>query len=105
MTALLSSLFYRYIYHIPCSKTFFSLLNGSIIVGMVVLTRLGPPEEGIHHAEEKTSVYVNDKCLGKGKVYISEARVSWVGEQDQEKKLPLVLWCLYFLLRFHLGCP
>ena len=41
---------------------------------MVVLTRLGPPEEGVRHKEESTSVYVNEKCLGKGVLYISEAR-------------------------------
>ena len=50
---------------------------------MVVLTRLGPPEDGIQHAEASTTVYVNDKSLGAGKLYISEARVSWVGEQEQ----------------------
>ena len=50
---------------------------------MVVLTRLGPPEDGIQHAEAATTVYVNDKSLGAGKLYISEARVSWVGEQEQ----------------------
>ena len=50
---------------------------------MVVLTRLGPPEDGIQHAEAGTTVYVNDKSLGAGKLYISEARVSWMGEQEQ----------------------
>ena len=32
---------------------------------------------------ELTSVFVNEKCLGRGTLYISEARVSWVGEQEQ----------------------
>ncbi len=47
---------------------------------MVVLTRLGPPAEGVRHKQERTSVYVNEKGLGRGELYISEARVSWVGE-------------------------
>ena len=47
---------------------------------MVVLTRLGPPEEGIHHTQPQTSVHVNDKALGTGTLYISEARVSWMAE-------------------------
>jgi len=50
---------------------------------MVVLTRLGPPEEGVRHKEENTSVYVNEKHLGPGTVYISEARVSWVAATGQ----------------------
>ncbi len=51
---------------------------------MVVLTRLGPPDTGVHHAEDRTSVLVNDKSLGVGKLYISEARVSWVSADRPE---------------------
>ena len=58
-----------------------SSFTGFLQPKMVVLTRLGPPEDGIQHAEAGTTVYVNDKSLGAGKLYISEARVSWVGEQ------------------------
>lgn len=50
---------------------------------MVVLTRLGPPEEGIRHREPRTKVYVNEKCLGSGEVFIAEARVSWVGGEQE----------------------
>jgi hypothetical protein len=56
---------------------------------MVVLTRLGPPEAGIRHAEDKTTVFVNEKSLGKGKLYISEARVSWVGDREQGRDSPI----------------
>ena len=54
---------------------------------MVVVTSLGPPEEGIHHKEEGTTTYVNDKCLGKGTFYISESRVSWVGDAGHKFSL------------------
>ena len=47
---------------------------------MVVVTSLGPPEEGIHHKEEKTTTYINEKNIGKGTLYVSESRVSWVGD-------------------------
>eukprot|EP00095_Tigriopus_kingsejongensis_P004118 snap_masked-scaffold122_size333723-processed-gene-2.15 protein:Tk04118 transcript:snap_masked-scaffold122_size333723-processed-gene-2.15-mRNA-1 annotation:"methylosome subunit picln" len=50
---------------------------------MVVLTRLGPPEAGIRHTQPLTTVYVNERPLGVGVIYISEARVSWVGEAGQ----------------------
>jgi len=47
---------------------------------MVVVTSLGPPEEGMRHVEPNTLTYINEKGLGKGKLYISESRVSWVGD-------------------------
>jgi len=47
---------------------------------MVVVTSLGPPEEGIHHKEEGTTTYINEKNIGKGTLYVSESRVSWVGD-------------------------
>ena len=46
---------------------------------MVVVTSLGPPEEGIRHVEAATTTYINEKPIGKGILYISEARVSWYG--------------------------
>nr|ACO12648.1 Methylosome subunit pICln [Lepeophtheirus salmonis] len=47
---------------------------------MVVLTSLGPPEEGVRHVESNTKVFFNSRGLGLGTLYISESRVSWVGE-------------------------
>ena len=52
---------------------------------MVVVTSLGPPEEGVRLKVENTAVYINRKQLGMGALYISEARVSWVGIQGQVK--------------------
>ena len=40
---------------------------------MVVVTSLGPPEEGIHHKEEGTTTYINEKNIGKGTLYVSES--------------------------------
>ena len=54
---------------------------------MVVVTSLGPPEEGIHHKEENTTTYVNEKSLGKGTLYVSESRVSWVGDRGHQFSL------------------
>jgi len=50
---------------------------------MVVVTDLGPPEEGVRHTQEKTEVYLNQRSLGMGTLYISESRVSWVGIQSK----------------------
>lgn len=50
---------------------------------MVVLTRLGPPENGIRHTQPLITVYVNERPLGVGTLYISEARISWVGPSEQ----------------------
>jgi len=47
---------------------------------MVVVSNLGPPEAGIIIQEAGVQTYINQKNLGKGKLYISEARVSWVGD-------------------------
>ena len=47
---------------------------------MVVVSNLGPPEAGIVVEEAGVLTYINQKNLGKGKLYISEARVSWVGD-------------------------
>ena len=47
---------------------------------MVVVSNLGPPEAGIIIQEAGVQTYINEKNLGKGKLYISEARVSWVGD-------------------------
>jgi len=48
---------------------------------MVVVTDLGPPEEGIKATQPSVEVYMNNRSLGMGTLYISEARVSWVGIQ------------------------
>ena len=47
---------------------------------MVVVSSLGPPEEGVVHKEPNTIVFINEKRLGKGTLHISEARVTWVGD-------------------------
>jgi len=46
---------------------------------MVVVTSLGPPEEGIRATQAGTEVYLNRRSLGMGTLYISDSRVSWVG--------------------------
>jgi len=50
---------------------------------MVVVTSLGPPDEGVRRKQENTAVYINRRQLGMGTLYISEARVSWVGIQGK----------------------
>jgi len=54
---------------------------------MVVVTSLGPPEEGLRHTEPNTLTYINEKALGKGSLYISESRVSWVGDAGHKFSL------------------
>lgn len=39
---------------------------------MVVLSSFLPPQEGIRHEEPNTTVYINDREVGKGTFYITE---------------------------------
>ena len=67
---------------------------------MVVVSDLGPPEEGVRHTQPAVATFVNRffkeihnsaalqqtlirKSMGMGTLYISEARVSWVGIQGK----------------------
>ena len=54
---------------------------------MVVVTSLGPPETGLRHTEGNTLTFINEKGLGKGTLYISESRVSWVGDAGHKFSL------------------
>ena len=47
---------------------------------MVVVSSLGPPEEGIVHKEANVTTFLNEKNVGKGTLHIAEARVTWVGD-------------------------
>eukprot|EP00092_Neocalanus_flemingeri_P021763 GFUD01023610.1.p1 GENE.GFUD01023610.1~~GFUD01023610.1.p1 ORF type:complete len:190 (+),score=75.13 GFUD01023610.1:103-672(+) len=75
---------------------------------MVVVTSLGPPEEGVRMKVENTAVYINRKQLGMGVLYISEARVSWVGIQGQGFSLEYPHIALHAVSRdltqFHQEC-
>lgn len=42
---------------------------------MVVLSNFLAPQEGIRHEEQNTTVYVNDREVGKGTLYITERYV------------------------------
>jgi len=44
------------------------------------VSSLGPPEEGVVHKEMNVTTFINEKRIGKGTLYISEARVTWVGD-------------------------
>ncbi|KAK7790102.1 hypothetical protein R5R35_005654 [Gryllus longicercus] len=45
---------------------------------MVVVTSFPPPTEGIKHQQPNTSACINQKEIGKGTLYITESRLSWV---------------------------
>ena len=47
---------------------------------MGVVSSLGPPEEGVVHREQNVTTFINEKRVGKGTLYISEARVTWCGD-------------------------
>lgn len=58
----------------------FVLVNDCIFVkylflfaeNMVVLSSFLPPQEGIRHEEPNTTLYINDREVGKGTFYITE---------------------------------
>ncbi|KAL6419643.1 hypothetical protein ACFW04_010499 [Cataglyphis niger] len=51
---------------------------------MVVLNNFLPPQEGIRHEEPNTTVYINDREVGKGTFYITESVVSWIDNNTQQ---------------------
>lgn len=75
---------------------------------MVVVTSLGPPEEGVRLKVDNVATFINRKQLGMGALYISEARVSWVGIQGQGFSLEYPHIALHAVSRdltqFHQEC-
>lgn len=51
---------------------------------MVVLSNFLAPQEGIRHEEPNTTVYINDREVGKGTLYITESLLSWVNSDTQQ---------------------
>lgn len=45
---------------------------------MVVLSNFPPPTDGIKHQQASTTVHINDREIGKGTMFITESRLSWV---------------------------
>lgn len=45
---------------------------------MVVLSNFPPPTEGIRHQQPATIAHVNNREIGKGTLFITESRLSWV---------------------------
>ena len=75
---------------------------------MVVVTSLGPPEEGVRLKVDNVATFINRKQLGMGALFISEARVSWVGIQGQGFSLEYPHIALHAVSRdltqFHQEC-
>lgn len=51
---------------------------------MVVLSNFLAPEEGVRHEEQETTLYVNDREIGKGTLYITDR---YVGQKASKSKL------------------
>ncbi|XP_012286050.1 methylosome subunit pICln [Orussus abietinus] len=51
---------------------------------MVVLSNFLAPQEGIRHEEPDTTLYVNDREVGKGTIYIAESSLSWIDTNNQQ---------------------
>ncbi|XP_034935872.1 methylosome subunit pICln [Chelonus insularis] len=51
---------------------------------MVVLSNFFAPQEGIKHEEQNTTVFINDREVGKGTLYITESVLSWVNNTTQQ---------------------
>ncbi|KAF7989581.1 hypothetical protein HCN44_008255 [Aphidius gifuensis] len=51
---------------------------------MVVLSNFLTPQEGIRHEEKNTTVYLNDREVGKGTLYITESLLSWIDSTTQQ---------------------
>ncbi|KAK0086779.1 hypothetical protein PV325_011205 [Microctonus aethiopoides] len=51
---------------------------------MVVLSNFLAPQEGIRHEEQNTTVYISDREVGKGTLYVTESVLSWVNSTTQQ---------------------
>ncbi|KAL0124885.1 hypothetical protein PUN28_006629 [Cardiocondyla obscurior] len=51
---------------------------------MVVLSSFLPPQEGIRHEEPNTTVYINNREVGKGTFYVTESVLSWVDSDTHQ---------------------
>ena len=75
---------------------------------MVVVTSLGPPEEGVRLKVDGVATFINRQQLGMGSLYISEARLSWVGIQGRGFSLEYPHIALHAVSRdltqFHQEC-
>ena len=75
---------------------------------MVVVSSLGPPEEGVRLQVDNVATFLNRKQLGMGALYISDARVSWVGIHSQGFSLEYPHIALHAVSRdltqFHQEC-
>merc|ERR1712079_508677 len=84
------------------------ILQAYCTKSMVVVTSLGPPEEGVRLKVDNVATFINRKQLGMGALYISEARVSWVGIQGQGFSLEYPHIALHAVSRdltqFHQEC-
>ena len=84
------------------------ILQSYCTKNMVVVTSLGPPEEGVRLKVDNVATFINRKQLGMGALYISEARVSWVGIQGQGFSLEYPHIALHAVSRdltqFHQEC-
>ena len=87
------------------SKSYLALYT---VLKMVVVTSLGPPEEGVKLKVDNVATYLNRQQLGMGSLYISEARVSWVGIQGRGFSLEYPHIALHAVSRdltqFHQEC-
>ena len=87
------------------SKSYLALCT---VLKMVVVTSLGPPEEGVKLKVDNVATYLNRQQLGMGSLYISEARVSWVGIQGRGFSLEYPHIALHAVSRdltqFHQEC-
>ncbi|XP_058806388.1 methylosome subunit pICln [Phymastichus coffea] len=51
---------------------------------MVVLSDFLAPQTGIRHEEKDTTLYINEKEVGKGILYITESVLSWVNSDTRQ---------------------
>ncbi|XP_054713014.1 methylosome subunit pICln-like [Uloborus diversus] len=55
---------------------------------MVFLMNFPAPTEGIHHCEPNTRAFHDERCLGKGTLYIAESAVCWISEGGEGFSVP-----------------
>ncbi|XP_011494168.1 PREDICTED: methylosome subunit pICln [Ceratosolen solmsi marchali] len=51
---------------------------------MVVLSNFLAPQDGIRHEEQNATLYINNREIGKGTLYITESVLSWINNDTRQ---------------------
>lgn len=66
---------------------------------MLLMKNVTPPESVVHHKEENTHVFIEQKDCGNGTLYISENCVCWISSTEEGISFEYPSICLHAISR------